>query len=80
MYQKMQVVRRVPFQIIALPQVSVPLNSLPVAYYRKGRITPCLRLTLRRVALVWCLQCYENTKLIGGGTQWVEWYHNINTN
>ena len=34
--KKMLVFRRVPFLIIAWPQVSVPLSSWPVAYYREG--------------------------------------------
>ena len=40
----MLVVRGVPFPIIERLQVSVPLNSRPVAYYRKGGTTPRLRL------------------------------------
>ena len=48
----MLVIRGVPFPIIERLQVSVPLNSRPVAYYRKGGITPCLRLFKRSPALV----------------------------
>jgi len=38
------VIVRVPFLIIARPQVSVPLNTLPVAHYRKGGTTAHLTL------------------------------------
>ena len=45
----MLVVRGVPFPIIERLQVSLPLNSRPVAYYRKGGTTTRLRLFLRGV-------------------------------
>ena len=47
MLKKMLVFRGVPFLIITWPQVSVPLNSRPVAYYREGGTTPHLRLVFR---------------------------------
>ena len=43
---KMLVFRGVPFPILAWPRVLVPLNSRPVAYYRKGGTTPCLSFAL----------------------------------
>ena len=36
----------VPFPVIAWPQVSLPLNSRPMAYYRKGGTTPRLSFAL----------------------------------
>ena len=43
---KILVFSGVPFPVLACPRVSVPLNSRPVAYYRKGGTTPRLRLAL----------------------------------
>ena len=40
--RKTLVFRGVPFPVIALPRVFVPLNSRPVAYYSKGGTTPRL--------------------------------------
>ena len=69
------VFRGVPFPVLAWPRVSVPLNSWPMAYYRKGGTTPRLRLALSeepssRLAFteLWIFI----TKQIGGGAQWVE--------
>ena len=39
------VIRGVPFRILVRPRVSVPLNSQPVAHYRKGGTTPRLKLS-----------------------------------
>ena len=60
MLKKMLVFRGVPFPIIAWQQVSVPLNSRPVAHYREGGTTPHLRLVLylRSPALDWLSQYY----------------------
>ena len=49
--QQMLVFKRVPFHVIAWPQVLVSLNSRPVAHYRKGGTTPQLR-----VVLIWAAQ------------------------
>ena len=59
--QKMLVFRGVPYPIITWPQVSVPLNSWPVAYYRKGGTTPHLRLAFiwRAQFSVWFHNVYE---------------------
>ena len=45
------VIRGVPFLILIRLRVSVPLNSRPVAHYRKGGTTPHLKLVLRSPAL-----------------------------
>ena len=53
--------RGVPFLVITWLRVLVPLNSWPMAYYRKGGTTPhlSLRLDLRSPTLGWHSQCYE---------------------
>ena len=57
------------------------LNSRPMAYYRKGGTTPCLRPALRSPAFGWHIVIsmgihsainIQIIKLIGGGAQWVE--------
>ena len=64
--QKTLVFRGVPFLVLAWPRVSVPLNSWPVPYYRKGGITPHLSFVLWGAQLFgldsYCyghLQCYK---------------------
>ena len=52
---KTLVFRGVPFLVITWPRVSVPLNSRPVAYCRKGRTTPHLSFAL----------CEEPSILVG---------------
>ena len=46
MLKKSLVFRGVPFPVLAWPRVSVPLNSRPMAYYRKSGTTSRLRLAL----------------------------------
>jgi len=46
MLKKMLVFRGIPFPVFARPQVSVPLNSRPVDYYREGGTSSHLRLIL----------------------------------
>ena len=73
---KMLVFRGVPFPIIAWLQVSVPLNSWPVTYYREGGTTPHLRLLLFVEPSSWLafkvLWINSIAKQNVGGAKWVE--------
>ena len=62
---KTVVFMRALFLIIAWLQVSVPLNSWPVAYYRKGGTNTHLKHTLRSPVLGWYVQCLKNRFGVG---------------
>ena len=49
----------------------VPLNFQPVAYYRKGRTTPCWLALSAQLAFGIHMNI-QITKQIRGGAQWVE--------
>ena len=60
---KTLVIRGVPFLVFTWPRVLVPLNSSPMAYYRKGRTTPCLSFALRSPAFGWHILLWALTVL-----------------
>ena len=55
------------FPVITWSSVLAPLKSWPMAYYRKGRTTPHLRLASRNPALGWHSQCCEYSLQNGNG-------------
>ena len=55
---QMLVIRGVPFPILVRPRVSFPLNSGPVAHYRKGGTTPRLKLSYGGVQLSFDFLCF----------------------
>ena len=74
------VFRGVPFPVLAWPQVSVPLNSRPVAYNRKGGTLSPPKVCFEEPSF-WLAHSamgihsainIQITKQIGGGAQWVE--------
>ena len=58
-----------PF-LITWPQLSIPLNSRLVAYYRKSRTIPCLRLLSRSPALVLFICMLLLYLIVYGYTSW----------
>ena len=61
--QNMPVFRGVPFLVLEWPWASVPLNSWPVAYYRKGGTTPHLSFALRSPTFGWHIVLWALTWL-----------------